>query len=102
MSIADTIERKLRAALKPSRLELVDDSHRHAGHAGAREHEAGRQGARASGGETHFRLEVEAQAFKGMSRVARHRLVYDLLKEELSGGVHALALVTRAPGETSL
>jgi BolA protein len=88
MSVADTIRHKLTERFAPTRLEIVDDSHRHAGHAGAR-----------PGGETHFSVTITAPAFAGLSRVARQRLVYEALKNELAGGVHALALVTRAPGE---
>jgi len=88
MAVADRIRAKLASALEPQRLEIIDDSHRHAGHAGARE-----------GGESHFTVEVVSGAFEGMSRVARQRLVYDLLKDELAGPVHALALRTLTPGE---
>jgi BolA family transcriptional regulator, general stress-responsive regulator len=83
---AEQIEQKLRAALAPERLEVDDDSHRHAGHAGARE---GR----------HFTVRITAARFTGLSRLARHRLVYDALGPLQTQGVHALALVARAPGE---
>jgi BolA protein len=86
--MADRITRKLDAALKPARLEVRDDSEKHRGHAGWRE-----------GGETHFRVEVVSAKFAGLSRVARQRLVYQALAEELKGGVHALELKTLAPGE---
>jgi BolA protein len=78
----------LEAALHPETIELQDDSHLHAGHAGA-----------LSG--AHFTLRITASAFAGRPRVARHRLVYDALAPFLveGGGVHALALETRAPGE---
>jgi BolA protein len=88
MAVADDIRAKLTSGLAPLRLEITDDSHRHAGHAGARE-----------GGESHFTVEVVSAAFDGMGRVARQRLVYDLLEEELAGPVHALALRTLAPSE---
>lgn len=88
MSVAATIERKLREAFAPSRLAITDDSYLHAGHAGAR-----------PGGESHFTVEVESDRFTGLSRVARQRLVYDALATELAGPVHALALRTFAPGE---
>lgn len=81
------IEAKLVSGLSPTVLEITDDSARHAGHAGA------------SGGESHFNVTIQAAAFRGLSRVARQRLVYSLLAEELAGPVHALSLVTRAPGE---
>ena len=86
--VSEAIERKLVGGLDPSRLEVIDDSDRHAGHAGA--------GPR---GETHFNLIIEATAFIGLGRVQRQRLVHGLLAEELAGPVHALSLVTRAPGD---
>ncbi len=88
MAVADHIRAKLTSGLQPLRLEITDDSHLHAGHAGARE-----------GGESHFTVEVVSGAFEGLGRVARQRLVYDLLKDELAGPVHALALRTLAPSE---
>ncbi len=90
MRVAHRISEKLTAALNPMRLEVVDESHRHAGHQGAR-----------PGGETHFRVEIVAAAFHGKSRLERQRLVYAALKEEMSHQIHALSLVTRAPGEAS-
>ena len=88
MRVAHQIREKLTAALNPERLEIADESHRHAGHAGSR-----------PGGETHFRVEVVAAAFQGKSRLERQRLVYAALKDEMSHQIHALSLVTRAPGE---
>ena len=88
MRIADRIREKLTAGLQPTRLAVIDESHRHAGHAGAR-----------PGGESHFRVEVVAAAFTGESRIARQRRVYALLAEELAGPVHALALTTLTPEE---
>ena len=88
MAVAHRIREKLTTALHPERLEIVDESHRHAGHVGAR-----------PGGETHFRIEIVATAFQGKSRLERQRLVYALLKDEMSQQIHALSLVTRAPGE---
>ena len=88
MRVADRIHQKLTAALEPVRLEIVDDSHKHAGHAGAR-----------PGGESHFSVEIVSEAFDGQSRVARQRIVHDVLKEELEGPVHALALRTLTPAE---
>ena len=84
---AAQIEAALRAALAPSELEVQDDSHLHAGHAGARE---GR----------HYTVRVTSEAFAGCSRVARHRLVYDALASLMPRGVHALAIQARTPGET--
>ncbi len=88
MEMAARIRAKLAAALTPERIEVIDESARHAGHAGAR-----------PGGETHFRVEIVAAAFEGCSRVARQRRVYDILKDELAGGVHALSLSTLTPAE---
>jgi len=88
MTVAATIEDKLTRAFQPAALRVIDESHLHAGHAGARPE-----------GETHFRVEITAIAFSGQSRVACHRLIYDALADELAGPVHALALVTHAPGE---
>jgi BolA protein len=84
----EQIAAKLTVGLAPLALNVIDESHNHAGHSGWRE-----------GGETHFRVEVVSAAFDGKSRVERHRIVNGLLAEELAGRVHALALVTRAPGE---
>jgi BolA protein len=88
MPVADTIRRKLTERLAPTRLEIEDESHRHIGHEGAR-----------PGGETHFAVTVVSAAFIGQSRVARQRLVYETLAEELASRVHALSLTTRAPDE---
>jgi BolA family transcriptional regulator, general stress-responsive regulator len=83
---------KLEAAFAPTRLEIVDESAKHAGHAGARVH-AAKQGGSATGvGETHFVVEIDSAFFAGISRVARQRAVYEVLAEELAGPVHALAL----------
>lgn len=79
---------KLTAAFSPQRLELVDDSSRHAGHAGARE-----------GGESHFTLTIVSAAFEGLNRVERQRRINTVLAEELAGPVHALSIKALAPGE---
>lgn len=94
MSVAADIERKLTAALTPQRLEIVDESARHAGHVAMHGH-AGQ------GGETHFRLIIVAQAFEGQSRLARQRLVYGALTHELANGVHAIAMTTLTPAEAA-
>jgi len=87
-AVAARMRDKLESALSPVELEIADDSHRHAGHAGAR-----------PGGESHFTVRVVSAAFAGRSRVERQRLVHAALAEELAGPVHALALVLRAPDE---
>jgi BolA family transcriptional regulator, general stress-responsive regulator len=88
MTVAETIRRKLTERFAPSRLELVDESYRHAGHEGAR-----------PGGETHFALTIVSAVFADQSRVARQRLVYQTLADELATRVHALSLTTLAPDE---
>lgn len=90
MSMAETIEGKLRAALAPVRLEVEDQSHLHAGHAGARE-----------GGESHFAVLVVAEIFSGNSRLARQRLVNEALREELAGRIHALSIRAMTPREAA-
>jgi BolA protein len=88
VSVKQRIEEKLTAAFQPESLRVVDESHLHAGHAGAR-----------PGGETHFRVSVASKAFAGRSRVERHRMVNSALAEELAGPVHALAIDASAPSE---
>ena len=87
-TVADRIAAKLEAAFRPERLEVVDQSHKHKGHAGWRE-----------GGETHFHVTLVSEAFADQSRLARQRAVYAALAEELAGPVHALEVSARAPGE---
>lgn len=96
MSVAAAIEQKLRAALTPSRLDILDESALHAGH-----FHAGQENAHRAGGETHFRLTIVSDRFEGLSRVARQRMVYQLLADEIAGGVHALAMTTTAPSESA-
>lgn len=81
MGIRQEIEDKLQRAFAPTMLEVVDDSESHRGHAGFRE-----------GGESHFNVAIRADAFGGLSRVARHRAVHAALGPELIGRIHALAL----------
>lgn len=95
MSVRAAIESKLVSALAPQSLEIIDDSHRHAGHA----HRMTEPGHAGEGGETHFKIAIIAQSFAGKSRIERHRMVNTALAEELAGPVHALQLVTKAPGE---
>jgi BolA family transcriptional regulator, general stress-responsive regulator len=88
MITRQTITNKLREAFSPESLEVQDESHLHEGHAGHR-----------PGGETHFRVYIVSQAFKGKSRIERHRMINAALSSELAGSVHALALHAKAPGE---
>jgi BolA family transcriptional regulator, general stress-responsive regulator len=88
MSVAETIRQKLTARFAPVRLEIEDESQRHAGHAGARPE-----------GETHFSVTIVSAVFIGESRVARQRLVYQTLAAELATRVHALSLTTLTPDE---
>lgn len=90
MSVADVLKRKLAAAFAPAEVDVVDESHLHKGHAGAR-----------PGGESHFRVRIVAAAFEGMTRLARQRAVNAALKEELAGPVHALAMATLTPAEAA-
>ena len=91
--VATIIREKLTSALSPARLEIEDDSARHAGH-----HHEGGMDAR-SGGESHFNLEVVSAAFEGKGRVERQRMINGLLAEELAGPVHALSIRARTPSE---
>ncbi len=88
MRVADIIREKLSARFAPTRIEVIDESHRHAGHAGARPE-----------GETHFSVTIVSAVFIGESRMSRQRLVYQALAEELATRVHALSLTTLAPDE---
>jgi BolA protein len=88
MRTQDVITEKLRNAFAPESLRVEDESHHHEGHAGHR-----------PGGETHYRVYIVSDAFRGKSRVERHRLVNAALAAELAGGVHALAIHAAAPGE---
>jgi BolA family transcriptional regulator, general stress-responsive regulator len=83
---AQDIEVILAAALQPLSLQVQDDSHLHAGHAGAREGQ-------------HFSVTVVSERFNGLSRLARHRLVYDALRSQIQQGIHALAIDARAPAD---
>jgi len=88
MATRDIIAEKLTKAFAPANLKVIDESHQHAGHAGHRE-----------GGETHFRVYIVAEAFRGKSRLERHRMINEKLAGELAGSVHALAIHASAPGE---
>jgi BolA protein len=88
MATRDLITQKLTEAFAPARLEVIDESHQHLGHAGHR-----------PGGETHYRVYIVSEAFQGKSRLERHRMINETLSSELKGGVHALAIHASAPGE---
>ncbi len=90
MHVASRVRAKLTAALAPERLEIIDESHRHAGHSGARPE-----------GETHFRVEIVSAAFEGQPRVLRQRRVHEILADELKSDIHALSLVTLTPAEAA-
>ena len=90
MRVSDTIRRLLEQGLLPQSLTIEDESHRHEGHGGAK-----------PSGETHFNVTIIAAAFAGKSRVARHRMVFELLAELMDNPVHALALTTLTPQEAA-
>jgi BolA protein len=90
MQVKTQITEKLNAAFAPQSLDVEDESHRHEGHAGHR-----------PGGQTHFRVHIVSEAFRGKSRIERHRMINQTLSGELEGGVHALAIHASAPGESS-
>jgi BolA protein len=89
--VARAITDKLTAELAPLRLDVIDQSEAHRGHAG-----------HSARGETHFRIEIVSAAFEGMSRVARERRVQDVLRQELAERVHALSVSARTPKEANL
>lgn len=88
MGVAAEMKQALNQALNPERVEIVDDSQSHAGHAGARPE-----------GETHFTVTVVSSRFEGLTRLERQRLVYSALDRFLEGGVHALSVRALARGE---
>jgi BolA protein len=88
MRTVDLLTRKLTEAFKPQSLNVVDESHQHEGHAGAR-----------PGGQTHFRVYIVSESFKGKTRIDRHRMINQALADDLAAGVHALAIHATAPGE---
>lgn len=88
-SRAETIEARLRAALDPADLEVIDDSHRHAGHAGAAD------------GRGHFTVIVVSERFRGLPVIRRHRLVYEAVGDLMTTDVHALSIQALAPGESA-
>ena len=88
MSVADTISQKLKSVLQPQHLDVINESHLHAGHRSS-----------PGTGNSHFRVVVVSEAFAGRNRVERHRMVNAALADELSGPVHALAITALAPSE---
>lgn len=90
MDVAEAIRRRLTAALAPARLDLVDDSARHAGHAGARPE-----------GQSHFRVTIVAAAFAGSSRLERQRMVFAALGELMATEIHALSITALTPAEAA-
>ena len=88
MSVRELITGKLTEAFEPLLLEVIDDSYKHRGHAGAR-----------PGGESHFSVHIVARAFAGKSPIQRHRMVHKVLDAELKDLVHALSINARSPGE---
>lgn len=90
MTRQQRLQRRLVEALAPSAIDVVDESHRHAGHAGAR-----------PGGETHYHVAIVATRFAGMSRIARHRLVHEIVHDEFENGLHALSLKLLTPDEAA-
>lgn len=88
MSLQARMREKLMIALNPTRLDVVNESHLHAGHSSSPET-----------GASHFRVLIVADAFAGRSRIERHRIVNDVVRDELNDGVHALAIKALAPGE---
>jgi BolA protein len=88
MGMQEAIKRKLTETFAPASLKVLDESHQHEGHAGHQ-----------PGGETHFRVYIVAEAFRGKSRLARHRMINEALAGELASGVHALAIHAAAPDE---
>lgn len=90
MRVIDTIKLRLEESLAPVRLEIVDESHRHEGHGGAK-----------PSGETHFNVVIVSAAFEGKTRIARHRMIFETLKDLMDAPVHALALNTLTPQEAA-
>ena len=88
MRTVDRLTNKLTEAFTPESLNVADESHQHEGHAGAR-----------PGGQTHFRVYIVSEAFKGKTRIDRHRIINAILSDDLAADVHALAIHATAPGE---
>lgn len=90
MRIRNAIESKISAAFEPERLEILDTSANHAGHSGAHPE-----------GESHFKVLIVAKAFEAQNRVARQRMVFDVLAQEMAEHIHALELQTMTPDEAN-
>ena len=88
MRKADILREKLESRLAPLQIRILDESARHAGHVGAQ-----------PGGESHFQLEIVSHQFEGLSRVQRHRLIYEALGNAFDEGLHALRIIAKAPNE---
>lgn len=86
----DRLTERLKSGLEPERLEIVDDSHRHAGHAGAAD------------GRGHFTVLVVSKRFAGLNTLKRHRLVYDIVGDMMTTDIHALSIQALAPGEIAV
>ena len=84
-SRADRLRRRLESRFTPAELQVEDESHLHEGHAGA------------AGGQSHFRIRIVAEAFRGMPSVSRHRLIYQAVDDLMKSDIHALAIEARAP-----
>ena len=93
--VADSMRRKLENELQPLKLDIVDDSRKHAGHGGYK-------GSASYSGETHFLIEAVSEKFEGLTSLKRHRLVYKIIDEEMGSPVHALSLITKTPKEAGL
>jgi BolA family transcriptional regulator, general stress-responsive regulator len=93
--LTDRIKAKLQSAFAPATIEVSDQSHRHAGHA----HVMSGSGRAAQLAGTHFNIKIVSDAFKGKSRIERHRAINDILRSEFAAGVHAVAIEAKAPGE---
>ncbi len=91
MSLQAQIEKKINDALTPEHLEVINESHLHAGH------QPGFDGT----GESHLRIRIVASAFNGVNRVMRHRKINELLRDEMERGLHALAIDAKTPGEVA-
>ena len=93
--VADSMRRKLESELQPLKLEIIDDSRKHAGHGGYK-------GNSNYSGETHFTIEAVSEKFEGLSSLKRHRLMYQIIDEEMGSPVHALSLITKTPAEAGM